>query len=742
MVASLTIALFFVLCAAPVILAARNAQADPFPRTIHHEIDAKVSPGEHLVTLQDRISLPGSHPTEFSFLLHEGMHPVSLTRGVNILREGERREGIRLESFRVKLPAGLHSFVLRYGGTVNHPLESFGREQAGGIRATAGIISEDGIYLGGNSCWYPAIEGELLSFSLQVELPSGWDAVSQGGRTVHRKEAGRTVVRWESPEPQEEIYLVAARFTEYTRSSNRIQAMVFLRRPDRELAEKYLDATIGYLSMYEKLIGPYPYQKFALVENFWETGFGMPSFTLLGPKIIRFPFILTSSYPHEILHNWWGNSVFPDYRTGNWSEGLTAYLADHLIREQEGDGVEYRQTTLQKYADYAASGRDFPLTQFRSRHGSSSEAVGYGKSLMFFHMLRLEVGDGVFVKALRDFYKRNIFRTASFGDLRSSFERVSGKPLGREFRQWVERPGAPHLRLRSADVSEDRSGYVLRLGIEQDEPGDAYLLRIPVAVTMEGREEAYQTVINMDGRIVESRLRLPSKPQRVDLDPEFDLFRMLDRNEIPPAISSALGAKEMLILLPSSADGTMLKAYQDFAKMLGESGPDHVEIKLDSELKELPRDRAVAVLGWKNLFARKVMSELEAYGVSWDKKTVHVLKREFSTEKHSAVFVARNPRNKDMAVMFIASGLEDALPGLGRKLPHYQKYSYLGFEGDEPANIFKGRWPVVDSPMTAFLPGKKGILKVGMGRLQKRKALVSPPKGLSPVMMPERFRAK
>ena len=128
--------------------------------------------------------------------------------------------------------------------------------------------------------------------------------------------------------------------------------------------------------MYRGLIGPYPYGKFALVENFWETGYGMPSFTLLGPQIIRFPFILSSSYPHEILHNWWGNSVFVDYETGNWCEGLTAYMADHLIQEQRGKGDEYRRDTLQKYRDYVRDGRDFPLTEFRSRHSAATEAVG------------------------------------------------------------------------------------------------------------------------------------------------------------------------------------------------------------------------------------------------------------------------------------------------------------------------------------------------------------------------------
>jgi aminopeptidase N len=78
----------------------------------------------------------------------------------------------------------------------------------------------------------------------------------------------------------------------------------------------------------------------------------MPSFTLLGPQIIRFPFILTSSYPHEILHNWWGNSVFVDYASGNWCEGLTAYLADHLYAGAAGPGRRVPRDTLQKYRDF------------------------------------------------------------------------------------------------------------------------------------------------------------------------------------------------------------------------------------------------------------------------------------------------------------------------------------------------------------------------------------------------------
>ena len=185
--------------------------------------------------------------------------------------------------------------------------------------------------------------------------------------------------------------------------------MVLLREPDAALARKYLDTTHQYIALYDALIGPYPFKKFAMVENFWETGYGMPSFTLLGSRVIRFPFILSSSYPHEILHNWWGNSVYVDYDSGNWAEGLTSYLADHLIKEQRGGGSEYRRNTLQKYTDYVSRQGDFPLTAFRSRHSARTEAVGYGKTLMLFHMLRRQLGDAAFEQGLQAFYPAKPF---------------------------------------------------------------------------------------------------------------------------------------------------------------------------------------------------------------------------------------------------------------------------------------------------------------------------------------------
>jgi aminopeptidase N len=707
---------------------------------IHHTLKVTLYPEEHRIAAEDTITLAGEQ-SDLRFVLHAGLNPTSSDPNVQITKEVNEPGPVPLESFLAKLPSGVKTFSIRYEGIIYHPLESIMKEQARGFQDTPGLISYEGVYLSGSSAWYPQTGADLVTFTLSIELPAGWDAVSEGNRGVYEKNKEMTAVRWDSPEPTEEIHLIAFRFTEYAKTSGALTAMVFLRTPDEGLANKYLDATLQYIAMYDALIGPYPYKKFALVENFWETGLGMPSFTLLGSTIIRLPFIINTSYPHEILHNWWGNCVFPVYQKGNWSEGITAYLADHLMKEQQGEGAEYRLTTLQKYADYVLGGRDFPLTRFTSRHSPATEAVGYGKALMFFHMIRLELGDKTFIDSIRDFYRKYKFRFATFSDLEKSFEAISGKNLKTEFDQWITRTGAPELRLSDPGTAKHGKGYIVTAHLEQVQPENAYMLRIPLAVTMEGQERAYQTIVDMTGKKLELSLAVPHRPVRLDIDPEFDVFRRLDREEIPPAISLALGSKKMLILLPASSERGMLKAYEAFAKTLADSGPDEVTIKLDSEVKELPTDRTVTVLGWENRFFEKTISSLDAYDVEFTRESARIGKTVIEKANHALVLTARNPGNKDMALMFIAASRQDSLPGLGRKLPHYHKYSYLAFEGNEPANIAKGRWPVVNSPMMAFLSAKGGVAEtIERGRLATREPLITLPSGFSSERMMETVR--
>jgi aminopeptidase N len=697
-------------------------------KTIHHALDVVISPHESQLTVVDSISLPDDFPSDFTFFLHKNMNPRSHTPGVTITSLTNNPGSSVYESFSVKMPSGTRRLTIEYRGKLYHPIQKQGKEYARSIQQTPGIISHEGIYLSGISFWYPHIDNKMLSFDMMVELPDGWSAVAQGERSLNLKKTNKTKIRWESNEPQDEIYLVGGKFFEYTKKEGNILAMACLRSPDSVLAEKYLNATFRYIAMYSKLIGPYPYKKFAVVENFWETGFGMPSFTLLGPKVIRFPFIINSSYPHEILHTWWGNSVFPDYTKGNWSEGLTAYLADHLLKEQIGKDLEHRLTTLQKYTDYVREEKDFPLSDFHMRHSASSEAVGYGKSLMIFHMLRQELGDHIFKDGLREFYRKYRYRFASFDDLRRSFERVSRKNLASFFKQWISRPGAPLIRLKGVRTQKTGTGHTITGTIEQAQNGIPYSLSIPIAVTLEGHENAYHDKVYVNARETNFQISVESIPRRLDLDPEFDVFRELDLEEVPPALSQLLGSQKIVIILPSSSQSILLKKYKALGEVLRLSGPDKVEILYDNDIHSFPSDTAVVVLGWGNKFKERIFSTIPSNHLKQEGEKLYIMNTEISKEQNTVVLTSRNPHDKGISYGFIATDNPAAISGIGRKLPHYHKYSYLLFTGEEPENILKGRWPVISSPMTVYFPDKNGKISViKAGSLKKRSPLTTLP---------------
>ena len=687
-----------------------------------HHLRIELHPEQHSLVAEDQIILPPDTPRILYFSLHRNMDPASPDAEIEIAKSMTENS---MREYRVTLPKGSDRFTLNYSGEIFQPPRQDVRE-ARSFESTPGIIAEEGAVLTGDSGWNPNFGEGMMTFALDVEIPPGWRAISQGKRSDERDavQGRQGHVHWDETRPQDEIYLIAAPFTEYARNDNGIESLVYLRNDDEALAHRYQDATARYIAMYQRLIGPYPYAKFALVENFWETGYGMPSFTLLGSQVIRLPFIIDTSYPHEILHNWWGNGVYVDYSGGNWSEGLTAYLADHLLQEQKGNGAEYRRSTLQKYADFVSAGRDFPLTQFTSRHSPQTEAVGYGKAMMMFHMLRRKLGDEIFIRSLQNFYRDYRFKRASFSDLEQEFSRSAdpkeNSDLKKFFAQWVQRTGAPQLRLNSARTSRTKAGYELAIDIEQTQSGPAYELALPIAVTLAGQDTAYSSAVEMKDKRAELHLALDAQPLRVDVDPEFDLFRRLDRAEIPPALSQVFGSEQMLIVLPRKAPEDMRAQFQSIAQAWQQQPSRLTRIAWDDEIENLPADGSVWLFGEENRFRGEFQhalikgGEMMSEGGAW-------LAREYDRAKDALVLTTHiGP----LSVAWLTAPDAGMLPVLARKLPHYSKFSYAAFSVPESTNLIKGVWPVTSSPLGMAIKQQDGsVVQVPRAKLVVRESL-------------------
>ena len=693
----------------------------------HHEIYARINHSENQIMVIDTLFIPeesirGQENMEFRLNGGLTLGPSMSEKGV-VTRVSGGTEGAA--SYAISLPparSGKHVIPLQYQGKIEDTITMGAAEYARGFSETSGMISAEGIYLAGSSAWIPAIpEAGLFSFNLTVETDSSWLVVSQGTRTRNDVAGERRTTRYRSPDPVDEVFLVAGQWTEYAVRAGEVLVQAFLRTPDETLANRYLGVTSHYLGLYRDLIGPYPYTKFALVENFWETGYGMPSFTLLGPRVIRFPWILHSSYPHELLHNYWGNSVYVDYIKGNWCEGITVYMADHLIKEQQGQAVEYRRNTLQKFADYVNEENDFPPSGFISRNNPAEEAIGYGKVMMFNEMLRGEFGDETFLQAYAHFYERYRFRHASFDDIRRSFEEVTGKDLKPMFQQWIGRKGAPAIQLSDVSVSPTGSGYQLDFRLEQVQPEDPFTLGIPVAIWLEEREEVHLTRVRLGDRGSDYSLQFSDRPLKISIDPTFNVMRRLQPSEVPATLSQLFGARKSVIILPGKSE--FLQQYRKLAgfwKNTRAAQGKETEIVLDGSLDVFPAGLPVWVMGFENRFYESVRIEARYDEMLTVEETETIAA--LATDQ-SLVYAIPSKGDPGETLGFIGTRRPAAVVGLSRKLLHYGSYGYLGFEGDAPDNVLKGVFPVLDSEMEQVIPypDRPAI----PGKLPRRGALAS-----------------
>jgi len=691
---------------------ATTTQKSATKGTLYHKIDVEITPSTHSLVASDVLTIPDDLAKDGLRIMINADLDVTKTAGdINLKLVAENRNAddlgmdrdnssedsiIKINIYELSGFEGSdNTITLSLTGEINNEIRQLGAEYSRGFSSSPGLIEERGAYLAGATYWIPTIEDTLITYDLSVTLPEGWSSVSQGERKRNEDVDGKHYDEWSAPTPTEEIYVIGAKFTQYELPIGNVTAMAYLRTPDDAMANKYLEVTAQYMEMYRQMLGPYPYTKFALVENFWETGYGMPSFTLLGSQIIRFPFILHSSYPHELLHNWWGNSVYIDFDTGNWAEGLTAYMADHLVAEQRGQGAGSRRSTLQGYTSYVDDSTDFALKDFIGRTDGPTQAVGYGKTSMVFDMLRGQVGDENFVRSFQRFYRKHKYSVGTWDDIRVSFEETTDKDLKPFFKQWVDGVGAPELAIEKATQEGDN----LTLMLQQNQSRDAFTLQVPVAIfTADG---VTQHTVNMTERQQAFSLPVKGHVVRVEVDPEFNLFRRLHWAEIPPSLGGAFGAETVTLVLPTRTTPELSSRYSKLAALW--SGRGNVKIIKDSDIDALPAEGAIWVLGANNKFYDNVKQSLAEYDGSIGDKSVSLGGRDLSLAENSTIIVVRHKDDPEVVVVGLTAHSDAAVAGLARKLPHYGKYSYLAFTGDEPTNSAKGQWPAVGSPLVAIL---------------------------------------
>ena len=630
---------------------------------------------ENIPVIRLRVTLDGPNHRVYGqaeIKLPEDKQVWIQTGAVNIDQitlAGDRyRPAFEEGGFLIKAQGRNRSLRMRFSGT-------FPPTQDPSQSSSSNFITRDDVVLINN--WYPRVRGPAR-YRLTATVPTSLQAISEADAVTLKSIKEGHEFTFDFPHPRTEVSLVVGSYTVTTDEHGGIQLATYFFPEDQGLAKGYLKKTKTYLDRYEALLGPYPFRRFAVVENRRPTGYGMATYTLIGQQVARLPFIVDTSLGHEILHSWFGNSVYLDPDDGNWSEGLTTYLSDHLYEAEKGKGWDYRHRVLVEYQSYVRGDKALPLRQFRGRSDRATQAIGYGKGAMFFHMLRQKIGEDAFFKALRLVSQEYRFRMAGWSELQAAFEQSSKKDLQVFFHQWLMRTDIPVLTLKRALASPlkgSRYRVTISVGQRNSKP---YNLIVPVVVETSKKENRQDVLITGAARSV--TLEVDGKPSAVVLDPDYSIMRKPGPKEYPPVLSRLLGTNSGIIVTPPSQQEEVYRPIIQAWRRRGFRVLTTAEVT-SQDLAEA----SFLILGKPGESLKRLTGNIPV------------------VEKDVLLTVRENPFNRQKVVAVLQGGNKSDISRVVSKLPHYGRYGTLRFQG---GRVLEKKTPPFERGLRLAVQGK------------------------------------
>ncbi len=654
-----------------------------------HHLQVELFPEKQTLQAVDQITIEKSPGDRLDFKLSRRAEQIEVTVNRKFRKfdfeNGRLQVGLTAGEINQKIQINI-----RYTAIFDDPapIRPLNADNPGyGVSAT---ISERGSFLLAGSGWYPQWVAGHSDYTLKVIAPEGMLAVTAGQSKGHKTRNGKTESSWLISDPVRGLSLSVGAYILREKKVGSITAATYFFPETDHLAESYLTATAHYLAFYQDLFGSYPFQKFAVVENFFPTGFGFPSYTLIGGTVLRLPFIVRTSLGHEIAHCWWGNGVLVDYEGGNWSEALTTYVADyhHTAMKSEEDARGYRLQILRNYATLVKPARDFALKQFQSRYDPITKTIGYDKGAMVFHMLRRQVGDQAFWGALGDLYRDRLFKATSWTDIQKAFEARGRQSLKNFFDQWVFHKGAPRFYLDAVQTRRTGGIWQIEGRIVQESPPFSFDLDL----LLESQGQTDSRTIRVSDRETPFQVTSESKPLRLVADPGSQIMRRLFPIEIPPAINAIKSASSVLALLAADLEPQVKSAARTLILSLGLKNYAFAEENQIRREQLLGKD--ILMIGYpqdKALF-RRLPDQ-----IAIDPKSFILNEKTYQQSSDVFFGVFAHPFSEDRIVALFFPLSSHQAENVARKITHYGKYSYLAFENGQ--NRAKGFWPVEQSPL-------------------------------------------
>ncbi|MFE0174265.1 M1 family metallopeptidase [Streptomyces sp. NPDC059002] len=346
--------------------------------------------------------------------------------------------------------------TVRYSGTPETVTDGDGAKE-GWLETADGAVA-----LGepnGSMAWFPGNHhpSDKASYDIQVTVPKGLKAVSNGELTRESTKNGRTTFAWHSAEPMAS-YLATVAVGDFEMKTSTTESglpvVTAVTRDEVKASKKVLAKIPDIIDWEEYNFGPYPFSSTgAIVLREGEAEYALETQTRPTFPIESFD---TETLVHELAHQWFGDSVTPRTWRDMWlNEGFATY-AEWLYEEDHG-GDSAQDTFDALYeGDYYEDDEDneaiwdFPPAKPTDAEHISDPPV-YERGAMVVHKIRQAVGDDTFYDIVQGWTKTHRHGNADTKDFTEYVEKHAGGDKEREkvaaiWGDWLYGDGKPDKR--------------------------------------------------------------------------------------------------------------------------------------------------------------------------------------------------------------------------------------------------------------------------------------------------------
>jgi len=360
------------------------------------------------------------------------------------------------------IPAGRATIHIRYRGILNDKLRGFYLSSANGRRYAVTQLEATDARRAFPSFDEPTYKA---TFEVSMMIDNADAAISNGAQisdTPGPEPGKRTLVF--ATTPKMSSYLVAMVVGDFVCRSGAADGTPIrvCSTPDKlDLTAYALEAAAQQLAFYNDYFGiRYPFGKLDIIAV---PDFAAGAMENVGAIIFRERSLLidparasfnaqkgvASIISHEIAHQWFGNLVTMKWWNDIWlNEGFATWIASRpLAAWRPAWNVQLDDATDTQGAlglDALRSTRAIRLdVETPDEINEVFDGIAYEKTAGVLRMLEAYVGPEAFRKGISSYLKTYAYSNAAGEDFWDEMTRVTGRPVDRIMRAFVEQPGAP-----------------------------------------------------------------------------------------------------------------------------------------------------------------------------------------------------------------------------------------------------------------------------------------------------------